>query len=153
MLERVNPSLLLVGRLLLAPIFLLSGVMKILHWSETAEQMATHGMVAVPFFLVMAILIELGGGFSVLFGCKARLGALVLALFLIPATLVFHDFWNHEGPALQNQMQHFLKNVTIIGGLLTLVAAGAGPYALDALRFRKATTSEKAYAAASALMR
>ena len=63
---------------------------------------------------------------------KARLGALALALHLIPVTFVFHNFWAYQGEAMQNPMQHFLKNVTIIGGLLTVVAVGAGRCSIDA---------------------
>jgi putative oxidoreductase len=143
MLEQVKPYGALAGRILLAPIFLLSGAMKIMHWNQTADEMAVKGMVAVPFFLALAVLFELGGGLSVLLGYKARLGALALALFLIPVTLVFHDFWTHTGKDMENQMQHFLKNLTIMGGLLTLAAAGAGRFSLDALTCRTVPAGEQ----------
>jgi len=132
MLEQAKNCAWLAGRILLSHIFLASGVMKILRWSETAGSMADKGMPAVPFFLFMATLCEIGGGLSILLGFKARLGALALALFLIPVTLVFHSFWGLEGQAQMNQMQHFMKNLTIMGGLWTLVAVGAGPFSLDA---------------------
>jgi len=133
----------LLGRILLSQIFLLSGVMKIFNWSQTAEYMASEGMVAIPFFLSMAILCEIGGGLSILLGFKARLGALVLALFLIPVTLVFHHFWTYEGMAMHNQMQHFLKNLTIMGGLWTIVAVGSGPLSVDPAA-RRALAYERA---------
>lgn len=132
MFGQLHDLSLLTGRTLLALIFLLSGTMKIMNWTPTAEHMAAEGMMAVPFFLFLAIVVELGGGLAILAGFQCRFGALLLAAFLIPVTLTFHDFWTYEGQAMQNQMQHFLKNVTIIGGLLTLAAAGAGRYALDA---------------------
>jgi putative oxidoreductase len=126
----------LAGRILLSTIFLLSGAMKLMNWSNTANQMSEEGMVAVPLFLTLAVLFELVGGLSVLLGFRARLGALALVAFLVPVTLVFHDFWAFEGKAMQDQMQHFMKNLTIIGGLLVVAGAGPGRLALDALRTR-----------------
>src|SRR5262249_46123837 len=64
----------LLGRILLSQIFLISGVAKVLDWSGTAEEMTRMGMVLVPFFLPAAMLVELGGGLSLLLGWKARLG-------------------------------------------------------------------------------
>lgn len=153
MFEQAKPYLALAGRVLPGLIFLLSGVMKIFNWDRTAEVMAGQGMFAVPVFLFLAIVVEVLGGLSVILGYQARLGAVALALFLIPVTLVFHHFWTFEGQAMQNQMQHFLKNVTIFGGLLTLAAAGAGRLSLDAAgrgwatRWREAPAREEHAAA------
>lgn len=135
----------LVGRILLSQIFLASGIMKIPHWSQTAESMTKEGMPAASFLLAMAILVEIGAGLCVLLGWQARLGALALAAFLVPATLIFHDFWTFAGEAMQSQMQHFMKNVTIIGGLLMVAAAGAGRFSLDALLARTETAGEPLY--------
>jgi len=121
----LQAALSVVARVLISPIFLMSGMMKIMHWSETAQHMTDHGMRAVPFFLAAAIVVELAGGLSVLLGIKPRWGAGLLVLFLIPVTLVFHSFWQYDGRERENQMQHFSKNVTIIGGLLALSACGA----------------------------
>src|SRR5437899_2108137 len=79
----------LAGRILISQIFLISGVMKILDWSGTEETMAKQGMFWIPFFLGAATLVELGGGLSLLLGFKARLGALLLFLYLIPVTFTF----------------------------------------------------------------
>lgn len=138
MLEQMKPFVWLGGRVLLSLIFLLSGTMKVMNWSKSADQMASKGMAMVPFFLLAAIVIELGGGLSLLLGCKARCGALALAFFLVPVTLIFHDFWAYEGQAMEHQMQHFLKNVTIMGGLLIVVAVGAGRFSVDACGCREA---------------
>jgi putative oxidoreductase len=124
---------LLLGRILLSMIFLASGGMKLMDWSGTADGMAAEGMAAVPVFLALAVLCELAGGLSILLGAKARWGALLLAAFLVPVTAIFHDFWTYQGQEMQAQMQHFMKNLTIIGGLLTLAATGAGAYSVDAL--------------------
>lgn len=126
-----RPGTMLAGRVLVSLIFLSSGVGKIGAWDETVAMMTAEGMVAVPAFLVLAIVCELGGSLSVLTGTLTRLGALVLLVFLIPATLVFHDFWVYEGAARADQMIHFSKNVTIMGGLLLLIGAGPGRYSVD----------------------
>jgi putative oxidoreductase len=61
-----------------------------------------------------------------LLGCCTRLGTLALIVFLIPATVIFHDFWSVEGPEQQLQMAHFMKNLAILGGLLVVVGLGPG---------------------------
>lgn len=133
MLEPMRSFELLVGRVFLSAIFIMSGTMKVLHWSNTAASMENEGMPLTPFFLFMATVLEIGAGMFILFGFKTTWSALALAAFLIPVTLIFHDFWRFEGQQMEQQMQHFLKNLTIIGGLLALAAAGGGRYSLDAI--------------------
>ncbi|MCL6506872.1 MAG: DoxX family protein [Bryobacteraceae bacterium] len=127
-LERFTP---LAGRILLAQIFLASGLSKVGSWDQTAGYMASRGMPLVPLFLVLAILLEVGGGLSVLLGYKTRLGAALLIVFLVAATLIFHNFWTYPGPEQQIQMIMFMKNLAIMGGLALLVGRGAGPLSLD----------------------
>ena len=114
------------GRFLLSLIFVMSGVHKIMAWDQTATQMEGEGMPAVPLLLVGAIAFELLGGLSVMLGVKARIGAVALFLFLIPTTLIFHDFWTYEGQEQQMQMINFMKNLAIMGGLLVVAARGPG---------------------------
>lgn len=127
-LERFAP---LVGRILLAQIFLASGLNKIGAWEQTAGYMASKNMPLVPLFLVAAILFEVGGGLSVALGYKAKLGAAALIIFLIPASLIFHNFWTYQGIEQQVQMIMFMKNLAIMGGLLLVIGLGAGPLSLD----------------------
>lgn len=122
----------LLGRILLSMIFLASGVMKFLNWDATAGYMASEGMPLVHVLLPAAAVVELVGGCSVLFGWFTRWGALALVVFLIPTTLIFHDFWAVPPEQMQNQMQHFMKNLAILGGLLVLAGFGAGPISCDA---------------------
>jgi putative oxidoreductase len=117
--------LVMFGRVLLSLIFLLSGLGKIIAWDGNAQVMASQGLPLIPLLLVGAIVTELAGGLSVLLGWKARWGALLLFLYLIPTTLIFHDFWTFTGPEMQTQLVNFLKNLSIMGGLL-LVAAYDG---------------------------
>lgn len=120
-----------IGRLLLSAIFVMSGIHKLTAWQQTADQMQQEGMVAVEILLVGAIIFELGGGLSVLFGFKTWLGAFALIIFLIPTTLIFHDFWQYTGSAQQEQMIHFMKNLAIMGGLFALLGAGPGCCSID----------------------
>jgi putative oxidoreductase len=132
MAEYCRPLAALCGRILLSVIFIFSGFGKLMDWSGTAAGMENHGMVAVPFFLAGAIALELGGGLSVLLGWKCRWGAVALLVFIVPATLIFHNFWVvDETAARMNQMAHFMKNIAIMGGLLLVVAHGAGGFSID----------------------
>ncbi len=120
----------LAGRILLSLIFVMSSLGKIADWNGTAGYMASKGMVAIGFFLPAAVAVELLGGLSVMTGFKARWGASLLFLFLIPVTLIFHDFWTLNGMDRQMQTIHFMKNMAIMGGLLTLAGSGAGSFRL-----------------------
>jgi putative oxidoreductase len=124
------------GRLFLSAIFLLSAIGKLANWEGTTQFMAQKGMVATSFFLAGAIALEIFGGLSVLLGFFTRWGAAGLVLFLVVASPIFHDFWVEEGMARMNQMQHFMKNVAIMGGALTIAALGPGRYSIDQWRRR-----------------
>lgn len=121
----------LVGRILLALIFVLSGFGKITGFAGTAAYMASKGLPMAEILLVPTILIELGGGLMLIFGYRTRLAAAVLFLFLIPVTLVFHNFWAAPAAEAQMQMINFMKNLAIMGGMLCITAFGAGRYSLD----------------------
>jgi putative oxidoreductase len=118
----------LIGRILLVLIFLNSGIGKIGNFEGTAQYMAKFGMPLTNFFLIGAIFLELIGSIIVLLGYQARFGALLLLIFLIPTTLIFHT--NFADPM---QKIHFMKNVSMFGGCLILLASGAGRISLDYL--------------------
>ena len=134
------------GRIALSLIFILSAVYKFMNWSE-AEQSLTNtftdlmGAVQqtpwlldilafllpwLPVLLGIGAIVELIGGLLLFLGLKVRLGALLLLLFLIPSTFFFHHFWVLEGAEKQLQMTMFLKNLSIFGGLLVVLALGKG---------------------------
>ena len=113
----------LLARVLLGLIFVMSGISKITGFESTQEQMASHGMPLTALLLVGAIVIEILGGLSVLLGLWARAGSVALIVFLIPATLIFHTDFSQ-----QTQVIMFLKNLSIMGGLLMVVAYGSGAY-------------------------
>ena len=135
------------GRLLISPIFIFSAIHKFTTWNDTVGQLdaqleetlgRTLADPTAAVLLGIAATVEIVGGLMVLFGCGARLGALALFLFLIPTTAVFHDFWTFSGAERMNEMQHFMKNVTIMGGLLMIVALGPGGASVDRRRERRA---------------
>lgn len=119
------------GRFFLSFIFIVSGIDKIFNFSGTAGYMESKGMPLVPLFLIAAIVLELAGGLSVLLGFKARIGALLLILFLVPTTLIFHNFWALEGTERQMQMIHFMKNLAILGGLFLVLGLAPGSRSVD----------------------
>jgi len=121
----------LAGRILLSLMFIMSGWGKLTAFSGTAGYMASMGMPHPELLLPFAIAIELGGGLMLLVGWKTRFAAAAIFLFIIPTTLIFHNFWAADAANAQNQMIHFMKNVTIMGGMLYVMAFGAGPLSLD----------------------
>lgn len=124
--------LMFIGRLCIAAIFILSGVGKFFNWDQTAAYMASKGLTMVPLFLIGAALVEIIGGLTLVFGYKTRWGATLLLLYLIPTTVIFHDFWNQSGAEYMTQQIEFLKNLAIFGGLLYVISVGSGGCAVDA---------------------
>ena len=121
----------LVGRILIAIIFIKAGWGKIGGWEGTAGYMASKGLPLVPVLLAGTILIELGGGLMLALGWKTRWVALVIFLWLIPTTFLFHKYWGIDPAQAQNQFNSFYKNVSIMGAFALLFAFGPGAYSLD----------------------
>ena len=128
-------AVVVLGRFLFALIFLMAGAN---HFNkQTIGYAASQGVplasIAVPLSGVLAIL----GGLSILLGYRARLGAWLIVLFLVPVTLMMHRFWTVTDPTTaQIQMAMFMKNVSMLGGALLISHFGAGPFTLDARRSR-----------------
>jgi putative oxidoreductase len=119
-----------VGRALYALIFIVSVFG---HFSSaTIEHAAAHGVPLATVLVPAAGLLALVGGVSVLLGYRARFGAFLLVVFLVPVTLVMHRFWGIADPQLAEiQRIMFLKNISLIGGALLLMYNGPGPVSLD----------------------
>lgn len=122
----------LLGRICLSVIFLFAGVGKLVNYEGTLQFMSSVGITMTPFFLIAAAAVEILGGLSLLLGYKTRLGALVLLLYLIPVTIIFHNFWALEGTDRQEQLIMFLKNLAIFGGLLFVASSAPGCLSVDA---------------------
>jgi len=122
----------LLGRVMLAFIFLMSAVgNKIPQFEATAGYMAAEGVPLPKLMLVGAIAFLILGSLSVIAGFKARLGAALLLVFLVLATYFFHDFWTFEGQERQTQMIQFMKNISLMGAMVFLIANGPGALSWD----------------------
>jgi putative oxidoreductase len=129
------------GRFLLSLIFLSSALHSILHWHETessllnilSEWQSNVGMASdwqdifayaasyTPLLLVVATVFQFFGGLGVLLGMREKMAATLLILFLIPTTIIMHQFWFVEGAMREIQITNFLKNLAVLGGLFLLV--------------------------------
>jgi len=114
------------GRLLIGLPFAMSGLGKLAAVGPTTEMIRAAGLPLPPAALAVAVIIELGGGLLLIAGFRGRIVAAVMALFALATAVSFHSNF-----ADQNQMIHFLKNVMITGGLLQIVAFGAGALSID----------------------
>lgn len=126
----------LIARVCLALIFFVSAAGKMADYGGTVGHMTSLGVPMAKLLLAGALVFEIAGGLMMLFGWRARFGALLLVLFLIPTTLVYHGFWGYTGVERTAQMLQFLKNLAIIGGLLMVCAYGSGPLGADGRRRR-----------------
>jgi putative oxidoreductase len=135
-----------VGRALLSITFISSGIHKIFDWQGTLgyftqtlnswlalnvgnpslQNLIEFGLGHASLLLALATCLEVIGGILVFLGLWVRLGALMLIVFLVPASLVFHHFWQLQQPERQMQMINFMKNVSILGGLFLVLAFGKG---------------------------
>jgi len=121
----------LLTRVLVAPLFLVSAIRSLGAVSGTGGYL---GRLGVPMPEVMAwvvIAIEIMGAVLLILGWKTRLAAWVLAAFVVVATLLAHRFWAVDSAQYVNQLNHFLKNLAILGGLVLLAAHGPGRLAFD----------------------
>lgn len=121
----------LLGRILLAFIFLQSGFDKVLNYSKTMSLMAARGVPEPQILLPLAVAALFIGSIMILIGWKARWGALALIVFMIPTTLYFHGYWAYPEPLQLNQFHHFVKNLAIIGALLMILGMGSGALSVE----------------------
>ena len=131
--QSLQAPLAILGRLCLVAIFALSAVSnKIPNFNKVAEGMASVGVPIPTVALASAIAFLLVGSALVAVGYRARFGALLLLLFLIPATYYFHAPWNAVTPGeTTQQVIHLLKNLGLMGAMLLIMASGPGAGSLD----------------------
>jgi putative oxidoreductase len=121
----------LLGRILLSFIFLYDAYDSIFYFKATKNKMTAYGLTwNQDLLLIGAIFVLLLGGLLVLFGYRARLGAILLLLYWLPVTFIVHSFWNDPEPERRLQAILFSKNLAIIGGLLMIWANGTGAYSV-----------------------
>lgn len=122
----------LIGRILLSLVFLITAISIMMNFHSIAEMMTQRGISAPRVILIITLLINLIGGLSVLLGWFTRVGAWILIIYTIIATLMIHHFWTMSGEEAMLNFNHFLKNWAIVGGLLLLVGYGPGKWSVDA---------------------
>jgi putative oxidoreductase len=131
----VRGFLALAGRIILVSIFLLSGILHAIppHYQEAIVMMRSNNVPYPEYLLPGGLVFLVVGGLSVLLGYKARFGAFLLLVFLVVTTYYFHNFWDKTTPfESRNEMAHFMKNVSLAGAMVFIVAVGAGPWSMDA---------------------
>ena len=134
MLNNLQNPLALLGRILLAVLFIMSGFNKISGFEGTVGYIASKGLPLPQLGAIIAIVVEFGGGLLILVGFQTRYVALVMAIFTLAAGVFFHNFWALPPAQVQNMFIHFWKNVSIAGGFLMLAAFGPGTISVDGRR-------------------
>lgn len=127
-LKRIGP---LLGRILIAIIFIVAGYGKATGLSGTAAYIASKGLPLPEVLAAATAVLELGGGILLVVGWKVRWAAAALCGFSLLTALIFHAFWAMPPEMVQNQMIHFMKNLALAGGLLYVVVYGSGPLSVD----------------------
>lgn len=128
-----SDALALLGRLLMAYLFVPSGFGKLMGFAGTVGYIASKGVPLPEVCAAIAVFAELALGLALLFGWKARWAALAMAIFVAAITPIFHNYWAAPDAQMMMQKLNFVKNIAIVGGLLSFAAFGAGRFSLDAL--------------------
>lgn len=136
MLKSYEAPLAILGRLLLAAIFAISPLANLIpNFGNVAETMRNAGVPSAQLFLIAAIVFLLVGSASLIAGYKTKYGALLLLLFLIPATYYFHAPWRAaDASEVGQQIIHFMKNLGLMGAMLLVIVLGPGPGSIDEAR-------------------
>ena len=123
-------TIILVGRILMALLFIIFGWGKLMNYSGTVQYMIHVGSPVPPIAAVVAIIMETIAPLAIIVGVATRPIALLLALYTLGTALIGHHYWTMTGmDRVQNEI-NFFKNISIIGGLLLLYVTGPGKYAL-----------------------
>lgn len=134
MFNSLQNPLSLIGRLLLALLFVPAGFSKIGGFSGTVGYIASKGVPLPEVAAAIAIAVELGLGLLLVVGFQTRLAALGIAIFTFVITFIFHNYWAMPADMQMMQSLMFFKNIAIVGGLLMVAAFGAGAWSLDGKR-------------------
>lgn len=134
MIDSFKTPLVIIGRILLALMFIYSGFGKLTNIEGTAGYIASGGLPMASVLAVVVGLLELFGGLAVAVGFQARWAALALGLFTLAASVLFHKFWAVPADQAFVQQLMFMKNLSVAGGMFVVAALGAGPVSVDARR-------------------
>ena len=131
MFNTLQNPLALIGRIMLALIFITSGFGKITGFEDTVGYIASKGLPLPQLGAIIAIIVEVGGSILLVIGYKARWAALALAIFTLAAAIFFHNYWAVEAAEKIGQQINFWKNISMAGGMLMVFAHGPGRYSVD----------------------
>jgi len=131
----------ILGRVLLVLIFLLGGIGQLGDVARMTASMQSHGIPYSGIVVWGVLALEVGGGIMLMAGLLARLVALAFAFYTLALALIYHPYWTFAGEAARAQHGDFYQHLAITGGMLLIVAFGAGPCSLDALIFRRNDTA------------
>jgi len=121
-----------VGCLLIALIFVRAGINKLGAIAATSAAIKSHGIPYPDILVWGAVRVELGGGLMLMAGFYARWAALALFFYTLALALIFHAYWAAPGAAARTEAAFFFGHLSMMGGMLFVVAFGAGPYSIDA---------------------
>ncbi len=133
--------MLLLGRIMMATLFIVAGIRKALVFSASTAYMAKNGVPMPEPLLVLTLTLEIGGGLLLILGWKTRWIASALAIFVLIITPIFHAFWTFEGAQYAAQLNNLLKNVAVIGGLIYFIVFGPGAMSVDERNGRNSRTA------------
>lgn len=124
----------LIGRICLSLIFIYEAINSILFYDQTIGTMESYGITWMPgLWLSIAIVMLILGGILMLLGYFARVGAVLCLIYWLPFTLIVYSFWNDPPATEQLNFVYFMRNMAVAGGLLLLLANGAGKYSVRRL--------------------
>jgi putative oxidoreductase len=124
-------NVLLIGRILIGILFLVAGIMKAMNIAGTTGYMTRLGFPAPELMAYLSTLIELASGVLLIIGWQTRRVAWLLVVYVLIATGMAHRFWEYEPAQRVNQINHFLKNLALIGAMLYIVISGPGSASVD----------------------
>jgi len=127
----MTKNVLLIGRILIGILFLVAGIMKAMNIAGTTGYMTKLGFPAPELMAYLSSLIELAAGVLLIIGWQTRRVAWLLVVYVAIATGMAHRFWEYEPAQRVNQINHFLKNLALIGAMLYIIASGPGPASVD----------------------
>lgn len=125
-MEFVMDLFMLLGRICISGMFLWTAYEKIMHWNTTMTYMKTKHVPQVGIVMPVCVALQVIGGLSVLIGWHAHLGAVLLLIVALFSAAKLHAFWSYQGDVREVEKALFMKDVAIIGGLLLILAMGAG---------------------------
>jgi len=127
----MNPTLTLIGRILIGTLFLVAGIMKVMNIAGTTAYMTRLGFPAPELMAYLATIIELASGALLIIGWQTRRVAWLLVVYVAIATGMAHRFWEYDPAQRGNQINHFLKNLALIGAMLFVAVSGPGSASVD----------------------